>query len=207
MSKKPIDFSAIDTKVIEQLKKFVATRVAIAKEDARHKEVLKPLLLKLEAIQEKREVNLNAGMSTDDVIRQFPTLEVDKAIRKENNLHKENLKPLNDTLKGTYSFVPENLYDGYKLKIEKGKRGEFMQAIKTFLLNLGIKNEDVSQSALGKLAERISDYLGVTVSNNKTLLKDGVLSNVMRSGQFNKLFMSIFCDILAQNDVIIIDVK
>ena len=34
MSKKPIDFSAIDTKVIEQLKKFVAARVAIAKEDA-----------------------------------------------------------------------------------------------------------------------------------------------------------------------------
>ena len=69
-----------------------------------------------------------------------------------------------------------------------------------FLENLGI--EEVTQSALRNLSERICDRLGVSVSNSKKLLDEGLLSSTLTSNQFSKLYMSVFCDILVQNDII-----
>lgn len=197
MSKKPIDFTQINEKALSQLKNFSAARIAIAKEDQRHKEVISPLKKQLEALHENRENDINAGISRDEVIMKYSTIEVDNAIRKENNLHKEIMEPLNDELNSTYGFVPDCLYDGYVRKIELGKRGDYIKYVNDFLENLGIK--EVSQSALCKLAEQISDFLGVTVSTSKKLLKDGVFCCVLKRRQFNKLFMSVFCDILVVN--------
>jgi len=123
MSKAPINFESIDSKSRAYLNAFVAARIAIAKEDMRHMAEMKPLKAKLEAIHENREIDLKNGMNLDDVIRKHSSVEVDKAIRAENNLHKETLKPLNEDLKSTYAFMPEGLYDSYVRKIELGKRG------------------------------------------------------------------------------------
>ena len=189
MSKAPINFESIDSKSLAYLNAFVAARIAIAKEDMRHMAKMKPL-----------KAN---GMDLDDVIRKHSSIEVDKAIRAENNLHKETLKPLNEDLKSTYAFMPEGLYNSYVHKIELGKRGDFIECIRAFLENIGI--EEVSQSALCKLSEQIADRLGVSVSNSKQLLEEGVFSSTMRDRQFNKLFMSIFCDILVLNKVIVVN--
>lgn len=204
MSKVPIDFESIDSKSLAFLNAFVAVRIAIAKEDMRHKAEMKSLKAKLEAIQENREIDLSNGMSLDDVIRKHSTLEVDRAIKIENNLHKETLKPLNEDLNNTYDFIPKGLYDSYVRKTELGKRGDFIECIREFLENIGI--EEVSQSALCKLAEQIADRLGVSVSNSKQLLEEGVFASTMRDRQFNKLFMSIFCDILVLNRVIVVNI-
>lgn len=199
MSKKPIDFTQINEKALAQLKNFSVARIAIAKEDQRHKEVISPLKKQLEAIHENRENDINAGLSRDEVIMKYSTVEVDNAIRKENDLHKEIMEPLNDELKSTYGFMEDWLYDGYVLKIEKQKRGEYLKYINRFLEDMGIV--EVSQSALCKLAEQISDRIGVTVSKSATVLKDKVFSCVLNKTQFNKLFMSVFCDILVINGV------
>ena len=203
MSKAPINFESIDSKSLAYLNAFVAARIAIAKEDMRHMAKMKPLKAKLDAIHENREIDLKNGMDLDDVIRKHSSIEVDKAIRAENNLHKETLKPLNEDLKSTYAFMPEGLYNSYVHKIELGKRGDFIECIRAFLENIGI--EEVSQSALCKLSEQIADRLGVSVSNSKQLLEEGVFSSTMRDRQFNKLFMSIFCDILVLNKVIVVN--
>jgi len=203
MSKAPINFESIDGKSLAYLNAFVAARIAIAKEDMRHMAEMKPLKAKLEAIHENREIDLKNGMNLDDVIRKHSSVEVDKAIRAENNLHKETLKPLNEDLKSTYAFMSDGMYDSYVRKIELGKRGDFIKCIRTFLENIGI--EEVSQSALCKLSEQIADRLGVSVSNSKQLLEEGVFSSTMRDRQFNKLFMSIFCDILVLNRIIIVN--
>lgn len=203
MSKAPINFESIDSKSLAYLNAFVAARIAIAKEDMRHMAEMKPLKAKLEAIHENREIDLKNGMNLDDVIRKHSSVEVDKAIRAENNLHKETLKPLNEDLKSTYTFMPDGMYDSYVRKIELGKRGDFIECIREFLENIGI--EEVSQSALCKLSEQIADRLGVSVSNSKQLLEEGVFSSTMRDRQFNKLFMSIFCDILVQNRIIVVN--
>ena len=200
MSKKVIDFTQIDTKALAQLQNFAATRIAIAKEDQRHKAEKKSLNAQLEAIHENRELNIKAGFPRDEVLIKFSTLEIDKAIRKEEDKHKEIMKPLNEDLKSAYAFIPENMYEGYKRKMELHKRGEYINCINAFLENLGI--EENSQSALCKLAEQISDYLGVTVSKSGKLLKEHKFSCVMHKVLFNRLFMSVFCDILAEKGVI-----
>lgn len=200
MSKKKIDFSQIDVQALTQLKNFAETRIAIAKEDQRHKTEKKSLNAQLDAIHENRERNINAGFSRDEVLIKFSTLEVDKAIRQEDDKHKEIMKPLNEELRNTYAFIPENMYDGYVRKVELQKRGEYINYLSDFLTNLGIK--EVSQSALCKLAEQIADYLGVMVSKSSKLLKEHRFSCVMHKSQFNKLFMSVFCDILAERGII-----
>lgn len=203
MSKASVNFESIDSKSLAYLNAFIAARIAIAKEDVRHLAEMKPLKAKLEAIYENREIDLKNGMNLDDVIRKHSSVEVDKAIRAENNLHKETLKPLNEDLKSTYVFMPDGMYDSYIRKIELGKRGDFIECIRAFLENIGI--EEVSQSALCKLSEQIADRLGVSVSNSKQLLEEGIFSSTMRDRQFNKLFMSIFCDILVLNRVVVVN--
>lgn len=200
MSKKQIDFTQINESALEQLKKFSAARIAIAKEDQRHKAEKKSLSAQLDAIHENRELNIKAGLPRDEVLIKFSTLEIDNAIRKEEDKHKEIMKPLNEELKNTYVFIPENMYEGYKRKIELHKRGEYINCLNSFLQNLGIT--ETSQSASCKLAEQISDYLGVTISTSKKLLEDKVFSFALKKNQFNKLFMSVFCDILMENGVI-----
>ena len=200
MSKKAIDFSQIDPKALVHLQNFAAARIAIAKEDQRHKEVLSPLKKQLEALKESRENDINAGLPRDEVLIKYSTVDIDNAIRKENDLHKEITKPLNEELKSTYAFVPEELYEGYKRKMELQKRGEYLNCLNSFLQNLGIT--ETSQSALCKLAEQITDYIGVSVSTSKKLLEDRVFTCVLKKNQFNRLFMSIFCDIITERGVI-----
>lgn len=200
MSKKVIDFSQIDPKALVHLQNFAAARIAIAKEDQRHKEVLSPLKKQLEALKESRENDINAGLPRDEVLIKYSTVDIDNAIRKENDLHKEITKPLNEELKSTYAFVPEELYEGYKRKMELQKRGEYLNCLNSFLQNLGIT--ETSQSALCKLAEQITDYIGVSVSTSKKLLEDRVFTCVLKKNQFNRLFMSIFCDIITERGVI-----
>lgn len=204
MSKTPINFETINSKSLAYLNAFVAARISIAIEDQRHKDVIKPLKNKLEVIHKNRENDIAQGIPLNDVIQKHSTLEIDKEMRKENTLHKEILKPLNADLKDTYAFIPDSMYDSYVRKVELGKRGNFIACVQEFLENIGI--EEVSQSALGKLSEQISDRIGICVSNSKVLLEEGVFSSILRETQFSKLFMSIFCDILAQNGIIEISV-
>ena len=73
-------------------------------------------------------------MNLDDVIRKHSSVEVDKAIRAENNLHKETLKPLNEDLKSTYAFMPDSMYDSYVRKIERKRQIRTCSEICSFLL-------------------------------------------------------------------------
>lgn len=199
-NKKKINFENINEKAMSQLEKFVAARVAIAKEDARYKKEVEPLYKRLESALDNREKDLAQGLNRDDVIRKYPIAEIENDIRKASAEHKENLKPLNSDLRSTYDFIPEGMHDSYVQKIESGKRGEFLTYTEKFLENLGIK--EITQSALRNLAEMICDRLGVSVSSNKMLLEEGKLSSTLTAKQFNKLYMSVFCDILVQNDII-----
>lgn len=200
MSKAAINYNKINVQSLSYLKDFMSARIAVAKEDVRHKDENKRLGAKLEEIHKDRESDLAQGIPLDDVIRKHSTVEAENAIRKEENRHKEVLKPLNEALKDTYAFMPEGMYDSYARKIEFGKRGNFIECVKGFLENIGI--EEVSQSALCKLSEQLSDYLGVCVSTSKKLLEDKVFASTLRKSQFNKLFMSVFCDILVENKVL-----
>ena len=153
---------------------------------------MKPIKARLESILANRQNDLNNGLSVDEVTAKFPRDEVDNEIRKAETAHQAIVEPLNKAMKETYVFVPENIFTAYTLKINDGKRGEFLKSITEFLSNLGI--EGCSQGQISKFAESMSDKLGAKYATSKKIVEDGTLVTAMKKNQFNKLFMAVFCD-------------
>lgn len=192
MSKNQINFAKMSQEATMQLQSFKESALAIAVEDLRFKAEMKPLKAKLDAILANRDNDMKQGMSVDDVVVKFPRTEIDNEIRKAETNHQAIVEPLNKAMKDSYVFVPENIFTAYTLKINDGKRGEFLKAITEFLSNLGI--EGCSQGQISKFAESMSDKLGAKYATSKKIVNDGVLVTAMKKNQFNKLFMAIFCD-------------
>lgn len=195
MAKNQINFSKMSKEAMVQLNTFKDSALAIATEDLRFKAEIKPLKTQLESILANRQNDIDNGMSVDEVIAKFPRIEVDNAIRKAETAHKAIVEPLNKQMKDTYNFVPDNMHSAYVKKIDEHKRGDFLEAIKQFLVNLGI--EDCTQAQISKLAENMSDMFGMfgaRYATSKKIVNDGVMHTSISKAQFNKLFMAVFCD-------------
>lgn len=192
MSKNQINFTKMSQEATMQLQSFKESALAIAVEDLRFKAEMKPLKARLESILANRQNDLNNGLSVDEVTAKFPRDEVDNEIRKAETAHQAILEPLNKAMKEAYIFVPENIFTAYTLKINDGKRGEFLKVITEFLSNLGI--EGCLQGQISKFAESMSDKLGAKYATSKKIVEDGTLVTAMKKNQFNKLFMAVFCD-------------
>lgn len=192
MAKNQINFSKMSKEATAQLHTFKESALAIAKEDLRYKAEVKPLKAQLETILANRENDLAQGMELDAVLEKYPRIEVDNAIRKAETEHKAIIEPLNKTMRETYAFIPETMYEGYKKKIEEHKRGVFLDSIKEFLVNLGIEN--CSQAQISKLAENMSDMFGARYAQSKKIVENDTLTTTTSKAQFNKLFMAVFCD-------------
>lgn len=192
MAKNQINFSKMDETAKKQLRIFKESALAIAVEDLRFKAELKPLKAQLENILANRENELKNGMSLDQATEKFSRLEVDNAIRKCELEHKAIIEPLNKDMKDAYAFVPDNMHTAYVKKIDEHKRGDFLNAIKQFLANLGIEN--CSQAQISKLAENMSDMFGARYATSKKIVNDGVMHTSISKQAFNKLFMAVFCD-------------
>nr|DAV24349.1 MAG TPA: hypothetical protein [Bacteriophage sp.] len=192
MARNQINFTKMSKEARVQLNTFKDSALKIAKEDLRFKSVIKPLNAKLENILKNRQIELDNGMSVEDASAKFPRIEVDNEIRKEEVKHSDILEPLKKDMKDSYKFVPENIFNAYTLKINDGKRGEFLTCVSEFLSNLGI--EGCTQGQISKFAESMSDKLGAKYATSKKIVEDGMLVTAMKKNQFNKLFMAVFCD-------------
>lgn len=192
MAKNQINFTKMSKEAMAQLQTFKDSALAIATEDLRFKAEIKPLKARLESILANRQNDLNNGLSVDEVIAKFPRDEVDNEIHKVEAAHKTVVEPLNKNMKETYKFVPDNMHSAYVKKIDEHKRGDFLEAIKQFLINLGI--EDCSQAQISKLAENMSDMFGAKYATSKKIVNDGVMHTSINKAAFNKLFMAVFCD-------------
>lgn len=192
MAKNQINFTKMSKEATAQLNSFKESAIAIATEDLRHKSVIKPLKAQLETILANRENDIAQGLSVDEVVEKYSRVEVDNAIRKAEAEHKAIVEPLNKSMRDTYAFIPENMYEGYKKKIEEHKRGVFLDAIKEFLENLGI--EGCTQGQISKLAENMSDMFGARYAQAKKIIENDTLTTTTSKAQFNKLFMAVFCD-------------
>ncbi len=192
MSKNQINFSKMSKEATTQLNTFKESAHAIAVEDLRFKDEIKPLKAQLESILANRQNDIDNGMNVDDVIAKFPRIEVDNAIRKAETAHKAIVEPLSKSMKDTYTFIPDGMHDAYTKKINEHKRGDFLIAIKTFLENLGIEN--CSQAQISKLAENMSDMFGARYAQSKKIVNDNILVTAISKAQFNKLFMAVFCE-------------
>ena len=192
MAKNQINFTKMNDTAKKQLRIFKESALEIAKEDLRFKAELKPLKAQLESILANRENDIKQGMSVDEVAQKFPRTEIDNAIRKCEAQHKAIVEPFNKSMKDTYAFVPETMHTAYVKKIDEHKRGDFLNAIKMFLENLGIEN--CTQGQVSKLAENMSDMFGARYATSKKIVNDGVMHTSISKQAFNKLFMAVFCD-------------
>lgn len=190
--KNQINFAKMSQEATMQLQSFKESALAIAVEDLRFKAEMKPLKARLESILANRQNDLNNGLSVDEVTAKFPRDEVDNAIRKAETAHKAIVEPLTKSMKDTYTFIPEGMHEAYTKKINEHKRGDFLEEIKQFLINLGIEN--CSQAQVSKLAENMSDMFGARYAQSKKIVNDNTLVTAISKAQFNKLFMAVFCE-------------
>lgn len=192
MAKNQINFSKMSKEATTQLKSFKESALAIAVEDLRFKAEIKPLKAQLESILANRQNDIDNGMNVDEVVAKFPRTEVDNKIRQAETAHKAIVEPLTKSMKETYAFIPEGMHEAYTKKINEHKRGDFLEAIKQFLINLGIEN--CSQAQISKLAENMSDMFGARYAQSKKIVNDNTLVTAISKAQFNKLFMAVFCE-------------
>lgn len=192
MAKNQINFSKMSKEATTQLKSFKESALAIAVEDLRFKAEIKPLKAQLESILANRQNDIDNGMNVDEVVAKFPRIEVDNKIRQAETAHKAIVEPLTKSMKETYVFIPEGMHEAYAKKINEHKRGDFLEAIKQFLVNLGIEN--CSQAQISKLAENMSDMFGARYAQSKKIVNDNTLVTAISKAQFNKLFMAVFCE-------------
>ena len=188
MAKNQINFSKMSKEATAQLKSFKESALAIAVEDLRFKAEIKPLKAQLESILANRQNDIDNGMNVDEVVAKFPRIEVDNKIRQAETAHKAIVEPLTKSIKETYVFM----HEAYTKKINEHKRGDFLEAIKQFLVNLGIEN--CSQAQISKLAENMSDMFGARYAQSKKIVNDNTLVTAISKAQFNKLFMAVFCE-------------
>lgn len=192
MAKNQINFSKMSKEATTQLKSFKESALAIAVEDLRFKAEIKPLKAQLESILANRQNDIDNGMNVDEVVAKFPRIEVDNKIRQAETAHKAIVEPLTKSMKETYIFIPDGMHEAYIKKINEHKRGDFLEAIKQFLVNLGIEN--CSQAQISKLAENMSDMFGARYAQSKKIVNDNTLVTAISKAQFNKLFMAVFCE-------------
>lgn len=192
MAKNQINFSKMSKEATTQLKSFKESALAIAVEDLRFKAEIKPLKAQLESILANRQNDIDNGMNVDEVVAKFPRIEVDNKIRQAETAHKAIVEPLTKSIKETYIFIPDGMHEAYTKKINEHKRGDFLEAIKQFLVNLGIEN--CSQAQISKLAENMSDMFGARYAQSKKIVNDNTLVTAISKAQFNKLFMAVFCE-------------
>ncbi len=192
MAKNQINFSKMSKEATTQLKSFKESALAIAVEDLRFKAEIKPFKAQLESILANRQNDIDNGMNVDEVVAKFPRIEVDNKIRQAETAHKAIVEPLTKSMKETYIFIPDGMHEAYTKKINEHKRGDFLEAIKQFLVNLGIEN--CSQAQISKLAENMSDMFGARYAQSKKIVNDNTLVTAISKAQFNKLFMAVFCE-------------
>ena len=190
--KNQINFNNMSEEAKKQLAQFKESARKLAEEDLRYKSAIKPLKAELEKVLADREEAIANGMSTDEAITKFSRVEADRKIKVEETLHKSNSEPLAKAMRETYAFIPENMYEAYKKKIDEHKRGDFLTAIAEFLQNLGI--DGCKQGQISKLAENMSDMFGARYAQSKKIVENDTLHTAVSKAQFNKLFMAVFCD-------------
>lgn len=193
-----VSFTNFTDELRGYLHAFQPALVALAKSDAKFKVERKALLEKRDAILAQREQDIKNGISVDDAIRENSIIDLETKIKKLENAHKEEVKPLNEDIKKCYAFIPEGLYDAYKIKIIENNETSFLEKFDEFLLNIGI---ECGSKAVRAWSRKLSTNIGAACTSTATIAKaeqkgeEYRLTRAMSKTMFNKLFMSTFIDL------------
>lgn len=174
---KKINFDSMNAGVINDLRTFKSVRLKLAQKANDFALAKKP-------VQDKFDVAISTG-----------NIELSKSLALEieglKKAYKADIAPINEELNRVLGLVPTGMYDAYLKKINEGKRGDYLQACQEFVRRFGAKGTD---TAINKLAERLCDLVGIKSASNKLVLEKNQFTSLYSKRQFNKMWMSAFCD-------------
>ena len=174
---KKINFDSMNSGVIDDLRTFKQVRLELAQKANDFALARKPLQDKLDVAISTGDVELSKSLSSE--------------IEDLTKAYKAEETPINEELNRVLGLVPQGMYDCYLKKINEGKRGEYLQACQEFVRRFGAKGTD---TAINKMAERLCDLVGIKASSNKMILEKNQFTSLYSKRQFNKMWMSAFCD-------------
>lgn len=174
---KKINFDSMNNGVINDLRTFKQVRLTLAQKANDFALAKKP-------VQDKFDVAISTG---NIELSKSLALEIE-ALKKD---YKADIAPINEELNRVLGLVPTGMYDAYLKKINEGKRGDYLQACQEFVRRFGAKGTD---TAINKLAERLCDLVGIKSASNKLVLEKNQFTSLYSKRQFNKMWMSAFCD-------------
>ena len=174
---KKINFDTMNSGVINDLRTFKQVRLTLAQKANDFALAKKP-------VQDKFDVAISTG---NIELSKSLALEIE-ALKKD---YKDKIAPINEELNRILGLVPQGMYDAYLKKINEGKRGDYLQACQEFVRRFGAKGTD---TAINKLAERLCDLVGIKSASNKLVLEKNQFTSLYSKRQFNKMWMSAFCD-------------
>lgn len=174
---KKINFDTMNSGVINDLRTFKQVRLKLAQKANDFALARKPLQDKLDVAISTGNVELSNSLSAE--------------IEALTKAYKTEVSPINEELNRILGLVPQGMYDCYLKKINEGKRGDYLQACQEFVRRFGAKGTD---TAINKLAERLCDLVGIKSASNKLVLEKNQFTSLYSKRQFNKMWMSAFCD-------------
>lgn len=174
---KKINFDTMNSGVINDLRTFKQVRLKLAQKANDFALARKPLQDKLDVAISTGNVELSNSLSAE--------------IEALTKAYKTEVSPINEELNRILGLVPQGMYDCYLKKINEGKRGDYLQACQEFVRRFGAKGTD---TAINKMAERLCDLIGIKSASNKMILEKNQFTSLYSKRQFNKMWMSAFCD-------------
>lgn len=174
---KKINFDTMNSGVINDLRTFKQVRLTLAQKANDFALARKPLQDKLDVAISTGNVELSNSLSAE--------------IEALTKAYKTEVSPINEELNRILGLVPQGMYDCYLKKINEGKRGDYLQACQEFVRRFGAKGTD---TAINKMAERLCDLIGIKSASNKMILEKNQFTSLYSKRQFNKMWMSAFCD-------------
>lgn len=174
---KKINFDTMNSGVINDLRTFKQVRLKLAQKANDFALARKPLQDKLDVAISTGNMELSNSLSAE--------------IEALTKAYKTEVSPINEELNRILGLVPQGMYDCYLKKINEGKRGDYLQACQEFVRRFGAKGTD---TAINKMAERLCDLIGIKSASNKMILEKNQFTSLYSKRQFNKMWMSAFCD-------------
>ena len=208
MAKKfTVNFEQMDSLSKSVLVDWYSARKTYAEQQINHQNTMKDLDAELVKILENRQIDIDAGLDPENVAKKFPRDDVDSRILAEKESWKKASSDLNKRMNVAYKeFLPatetvtigekvckvSKAYVAYLNMVKNGKRGEFVAVCRKFCVDLGITA--TSQGQVNKFAERMSVLIGAKIASSAVVLATGHMTMEQSAKQFNKLFLSAFCD-------------
>lgn len=111
----------------------------------------------LDALLASRAQAMAAGMSADDAIRKYSTVQAQVDLEKAQNAYKDTCADLRNRQVPARALIPADLYKAYVLKNQSGDFEPFVLGVREFLVTLGL---DAPAVASEKFAETICARIG-----------------------------------------------